>query len=113
MSLPDTINAGLELGGALFSALNIVHLYRDRIIKGVAWPATAFFTAWGVWNLWYYPHLAQPLSALAALALVLVNATWLLMALWFHIQRRRLRRLLAHTDCAVLNIPITMRRNRT
>lgn len=113
MSLPDTINAGFELAGALFAALNLVHLYRDRVIKGVAWEATLLFTLWGVWNLWYYRHLDQPISAIAALTLVLVNATWLLMALWFHIQRRRLRRLLAHTYCAVLNIPITMRRNRT
>lgn len=102
---PDTINAALELGGALFSALNVVRLWRDRTIAGVDWRAFAFFTGWGVWNLYYYPHLDQPLSALAALALVLVNTAWLLLAFWCARERRRINRLIA--------MPLVTRRART
>lgn len=100
---PDLINASLELGGALFSALNVVRLWRDRTVAGVSYTAFAFFTLWGCWNLFYYPHLSQPLSALAALALVLVNIAWLLLAWWFARERRRIDRL--------ITMPIVTRRS--
>lgn len=77
---PDAINAGFELMGVLASLLNVVALLRHREVRGCAPEAVAFFTVWGVWNIWYYTHLDQTYSAVAAGGLVIVNGAWLLLA---------------------------------
>lgn len=81
MSAPDLINGGFELIAAFAQAVNVRQLLRDRQVRGVDWRVTAFFTSWGLWNLFYYPHLDQWLSFVGGLALVLVNAVWVAMAL--------------------------------
>jgi hypothetical protein len=73
----DLINGCLEIGGAIFQAFNVRQLIKDKQVKGVSWPATAFFTAWGLWNLIYYPHLGQWFSTIGGVALVVTNLTWL------------------------------------
>lgn len=102
---PDTINAAFELAGAFAAALNLTRLWRDRIVAGVDWRAFALFTAWGIWNLFYYRHLEQPHSALAAAALVIINIGWLALALYCHLERRRVDRL--------VRMPLVTRRART
>jgi hypothetical protein len=77
---PDHINAAFELLGALFTWRNALQLYRDREVKGVYWPITAFFAAWGVWNLFYYPAIGQWLSFYAGIVLVLGNIVWVALA---------------------------------
>lgn len=75
----DVINAGFELFGAVAAWANVVRIRRDRYVSGVSIPSMAFFASWGVWNLVYYPHLGQWLSAGAGLLLVIANITWLLL----------------------------------
>lgn len=43
----------------------------------------AFITAWGLWNLYYYPSLDQPWSFYGGVALVCVNTTYLCCVLIF------------------------------
>ena len=50
---------------------------RDKQSRGVDPFATAFFTGWGFWNLYYYPHLAQWASFTGGLLIVTGNAIWL------------------------------------
>lgn len=78
---PDMINGAFEAGGALAAWSNFARLRRDREVKGVVWQFTVFWFTWGVWNLFYYPSLAQPFSFWAGVALVAGNCLWLLM-LW-------------------------------
>lgn len=87
MTLPDAINGGFEIGGAAAQLLSIRALMRSRHLEGVSWTATAFFSGWGMWNLFYYPHLGQTLSFLGGAALVCVNLTWVALALRY--SRRR------------------------
>lgn len=56
-------------------------ILRDKGVRGVDWRATAFFTAWGAWNLFYYPHLGQWLSFSGGLVIVAANAVWVSLAL--------------------------------
>lgn len=73
----DLINALFELGGACLLTLNIRRLLIDRTLKGVSpWP-TAFFSAWGIWNLFFYAAVNTPLSWWAGLLLCVVNLIWL------------------------------------
>jgi hypothetical protein len=70
----DIFNGIFEFGGALLTCLSIRRLLIDRAVAGVSWLPTAFFTAWGFWNLYYYPSLGQMFSFAGGAALVLANA---------------------------------------
>jgi len=79
----DIINGLFELLGAFFTWRNFVQLLRDREIRGVYWPMTAFFAAWGLWNLYYYPSLGQWFSFTAGVVLCAGNAAWVIAVLRF------------------------------
>lgn len=78
--LSDLGNAAFELGGATLIWLNVRQLLRDRQTRGVFWPVNVFYTAWGVWNMFYYPSLDQWLSFWAGLGVVAGNAVWCVLA---------------------------------
>lgn len=83
----DVINAAFELVGAVLTWRNVLQLYRDQQIKGIYWPATAFFAAWGAWNLHYYPSLGQNLSFVAGVVLFIGNCAWVGLALQVRFRR--------------------------
>lgn len=80
---PDVINALFELTGAILLSLNVYILYKDKVVKGVHWLPTSFFVSWGVWNLYFYPHLGQWYSFAAGVLLVVVNIIWLCMMFYY------------------------------
>lgn len=81
--LPDLINGLFEFSGALFNCLNVRAIFRDKKISGVHWSPVVLFSAWGLWNLYYYPHLHQWLSFTGGLAIVSTNLIWLL-GVWLY-----------------------------
>lgn len=87
MSAPDAINGAIEFVGALFTWRNALQLWRDREVKGVYWPATAFWAAWGLWNLYCYSALGQWLSFSAGAFLVAGNVLWVSLAGWLKWRR--------------------------
>lgn len=78
----DAVNAAFETLGAVLTWSNFVKLRRDREVRGVYWPVTAFFALWGAWNVIYYPALGQWLSAAAGVLLCAGNFAWVAMVLW-------------------------------
>lgn len=73
----DHINAGFEWFAALVLILNVIQIRKDKRVSGVSiWPA-AVFAAWGFFNIFFYSHLNQSLSAIAAVFVALANVTWL------------------------------------
>lgn len=82
MLTPDQINGSFELAGAYFTWSNFAAYYKARELVGVYWPATAFFTLWGLWNLYYYPAIGQPLSFSGGIALTSGSLAWLVLVLW-------------------------------
>lgn len=77
------VNGCFEGGGGLMLLLNVRRLRRDRRVQGVSIPVQAFWTGWGVWNLWFYPHLGQWVSFFGGISVVLGNAAWVALALWY------------------------------
>lgn len=77
----DLINGAFELTGGVVCWLNVLRLLRDRSVRGVDWRVSAFFFAWGIWNLAYYPTLHQWASFAGGVALVIANTTWVVLAL--------------------------------
>lgn len=80
MTVPDIINGLFESLGALALWQNCAALERDKSVRGVDWRATAFFSAWGLWNLFFYPHLEQWASFVGGMLIVGVNLYWLMLA---------------------------------
>ena len=83
MLWPDAINGLFELSGGLFLLRNVIQLYHDKVVRGVHWQPTMFFAAWGIWNLFYYPHLDQWLSFAGGLFIVVVNTIWLVQMIYY------------------------------
>lgn len=73
---PDLFNATFEAVGATAIMLNVRATWRDKHVAGVRWWTTGFFAAWGLWNLFYYPHLGQWFSFTAGVYMVVANLLW-------------------------------------
>ena len=77
MTLPDLINGLFELSGSAFIWLNIRRVLKDREVKGVSIVTTTFFTSWGIWNMYFYPHLGQWLSFAGGFAIISANTIYI------------------------------------
>lgn len=78
MNGPDIINGILfELGGAASIWLHVWQILKDKRSAGVSKLAVLFFNGWGIWNLYYYPHLHQWWSFAGGLFIVVGNSGWL------------------------------------
>ena len=86
MTWQDLCNGIFEGGGSIMAWLNVAVLYRAKEVRGVSVSAFAFFAAWGVWNLYYYPHLNQWASFVGGVPLACANVAWVVLAV---IYRRR------------------------
>lgn len=76
-SWADFFNGLFELCSAAFLLLNLGQLRRDKYIAGVHWGPTVFYSAWGLWNMVYYPVLGQWFSFVGGFAVTAVNVVWL------------------------------------
>jgi len=72
----DLINAFFEFGGAIAILNHCRVLYKDKAVNGISILSTVFFTAWGIWNIWYYPSLEQWWSFIGGLAITFANLLW-------------------------------------
>ena len=72
----DQFNGLFEFFGACLTLLSVRRILLDKLVHGVSPLPVIFFTAWGLWNLWYYPHLDQWWSFTGGVFLVWVNAWW-------------------------------------
>jgi hypothetical protein len=83
MSWQDLVNGAYEFGAGFAVLLHCVQLFKDKEVKGASALATSFFFSWGIWNLYYYPHLDQWASFYGGLSIVAANCAWLLMMLYY------------------------------
>lgn len=83
MQGPDLVNAVFELWGGVAVWQNVRALWRDKVVMGSSISAVAFFVCWGLWNLFYYPHLEQWASLVGAVFIVAGNLAWVALALHY------------------------------
>ena len=76
MTIPDVVNGLFEFGGSLVLWGNVHRIYKDKGYAGVTSAATLFFSAWGYWNLYYYPSLEQWASFFGGISIVAANTAW-------------------------------------
>lgn len=90
MNVPDLINGLFEFGGSIVLWLNVLQTYRDKGYRGVTVWSTFLFSAWGYWNLYYYPSLNQWLSFVGGCLIVAANTSWLVLMLYYgHTELRK------------------------
>lgn len=80
----DLINAIFEIGGAVAILNHCRVAYRDKAVNGVSILSTIFFTAWGFWNMYYYPSLGQWISFYAGITIALSNMVWVSLLIKYH-----------------------------
>ena len=85
----DQLNAFFEGFGALLIFTSVRQLLKDKVVKGFSPIPLMFWTAWGVFNVWYYPSLDQWLSFYAGLAVVAVNSVYLTLVLYYLRKQKR------------------------
>jgi len=81
VAMPDFINGLFELSGCWFILLSILRILKTKSAKGVHWLHPAFFSAWGSWNLYYYPHLGQWISFIGGFGVLIANSVWVILLL--------------------------------
>lgn len=87
MNISDIANGLFELGGAFFLWKNVQAIRRDKTIQGVNWTPTIWFTAWGFFNLWFYPFNGLWLSFMGGVAIVTINSIWLYHVWKYHFNK--------------------------
>lgn len=83
MNRADLINGAFEAIGAAMTVVNIARLLRDRQVRGFIPHLGFFYTGWGLWNLFYYPHLSQWWSFFGTVAIVISNGLFTGLALYY------------------------------
>lgn len=97
MSWQDIVNGVYECLGGVAILGHCVTLYRDKQVRGVSVASVIFFTTWGYWNLYYYPHLNQTASFIGGLAIVAANSIWLCQ-MWYYSATATVRKLSAELE---------------
>ena len=88
MSWQDAVNGSFEFLGALAIARHCYVLYQHKLVRGVSWASTLFFFTWGVWNVYYYPHLGQWWSFAGGLAICAMNFLWVSLMAYYILRER-------------------------
>jgi hypothetical protein len=79
----DAINGLFELVGSVFLWMHVRKLAADKSVRGVDWRSVAFFWAWGIWNLYYYPSLDQWWSLCGGVSIAIANGAWVIMLVYY------------------------------
>jgi hypothetical protein len=80
---PDQINGIFEFCGGLFILTSIFKLYKDKQVKGVTLAHPIFFFLWGLWNLYFYPHLNQMFSFYGGIMVAFTNLIWICQIIYY------------------------------
>lgn len=83
MPSPDLINGLFEIWGGFFIGLSCRRLYKDKSVRGVSPWHAFYFTTWGFWNLYFYPHVGATWSFYGGVLVAIVNAVWLGMLVYY------------------------------
>lgn len=73
----DFVNAAFEMLASVFILNHARALWKSKQAHGISLLSTAFFASWGVWNIFYYPHIGQDLSFYAGIAVLAANCVWI------------------------------------
>jgi hypothetical protein len=88
-SWPDIVNGTWEIAASMLVFNHCRVALRDKAVAGVSILSVGLFACWGLWKLFYYPHLNQPISLAGGVVLMSANVVWV--SLLLHYRKRRVR----------------------
>lgn len=86
MALPDLINACFEGLAGFFVLISAFKTLKNKSSKGVSYVTLIFFSTWGYWNLFYYPHLEQWYSFTGGIFVTITNTFWVILLIKYRNQ---------------------------
>lgn len=78
--IPDLVMGLFEFFGGVATWGNVAKIYKDKMFRGIDFRSVVFFTSWGIWNIYYYPHLGQWIAFWGGLVICLGNIAWITLA---------------------------------
>lgn len=79
--IADIVNGVFEATGSVAVWYNVANIVRDRGYAGTRLSPMVFFWSWGLWNLYYYPHLSQWASFAGGISIGLANTCYIFLML--------------------------------
>lgn len=79
----DEVNGIFELLGAVMISLSCIKLAQDRRIAGLSFYHVTYFTAWGWFNVFFYPSQGLFWSFIGGICVVVMNSLWLVGILYY------------------------------
>lgn len=79
----DIINGLFESLAGFVILLSCWQILKKKQLEGVSLFHIIFFNAWGVWNIFYYPHLGQWVSFVGGLGVLAGNTLWLCLCIYY------------------------------
>jgi hypothetical protein len=73
----DSINGLFGVFASILSYQNVRQAILHNEIKGMHWHSTAFFTAWAIFQLYFYFDLKLYLSMVGSFCIILIDLYWL------------------------------------
>lgn len=80
---PDVVNGLFEFLGCFFIGISVRKVYRDKKVAGVSWIHVSFWSLWGAWNLFYYPHLNQWWSFWGGMGVTSINTLYVAQLIYY------------------------------
>ena len=80
----DLINClGFELASCVLVTLNILSLYKDKVVRGISLMSAGFYACWAWWNVFYYFSLCQTFSYWAGILVAVLTTWWIVLAVYY------------------------------
>jgi len=86
--MQDIINGLFETSGGIFISASIFKLHKDKKVRGIHWIQVCFFTIWGYWNLYYYPHLEQWFSFWGGMGICITQTIWFIQLMYYTLKEK-------------------------
>lgn len=83
MSWQDAVTGGFAFLLGFMILSNCVTMYRDKMVRGVNWFASAFVSVYSFWNVYYFAQLGQWFPSLCGVVTAAANALWISMMLHY------------------------------
>lgn len=88
---PDLINGLFEIFSGLFVLNHCRVILKDKQVAGVSIISVLFFVVWGMWNLYYYPHLGQNISFYGGIFICFANIVWVSLLIKYKLLQNQLK----------------------
>ena len=66
----------IQVASAGFLSISVWQLFKAKMVRGVSAITVAFWVSWGLWDLYYFPHLGQWLAFWGGVCVTLMNSLY-------------------------------------